>query len=79
MYFAIINQCLLPMKYINYLLVILGAVVAIYAKSGVGQNQYVLIGGVVILMIGIYRIARNIPSRDEENQDGRTKKGEDEF
>ena len=51
------------MKYLNYLLIIVGAFVAMYAKTGADQNQYILIGGIVLLMIGVYRIARNIPSR----------------
>ena len=67
------------MKYLNYLLIILGAAVAMYSKSGVEQNEYVLIGGIVILMIGIYRISRNIPSRNEGNEDDSVKKNRDEF
>jgi hypothetical protein len=57
------------MKYLNYLLIVLGAAVAIYSEAGVEQNQYILIGGIVILMIGIYRISKNIPSRNKENED----------
>ena len=57
------------MKYINYLLIVIGAIVAIYAKTGTTQNQYILIGGIVVLMTGIYRISKSIPSRndDEDN------------
>ncbi|MGK0254134.1 MAG: general stress protein CsbA [Mariniflexile sp.] len=57
------------MKYINYLLIVLGAMVAIYAKTGTTQNEYILIGGIVVLMTGIYRISKSIPSRndDEDN------------
>ncbi|HEX9600341.1 MAG TPA: hypothetical protein VF985_02510 [Mariniflexile sp.] len=55
------------MKYLNYIFIVLGAVVAIYAKTGTEQNQYVLIGGIVILMIGIYRISKTIPSKDDDN------------
>lgn len=54
------------MKNLNYLLIIIGAVVAVYSKAGEEQNQYILIGGIVILMLGIYRISRNIPSRNKE-------------
>jgi putative Mn2+ efflux pump MntP len=53
------------MKYLNYILIIIGAFVAMYAKTAANQNQFFLIGGIVLLMIGIYRIARTIPSRDE--------------
>ncbi|WP_034044830.1 hypothetical protein [Wocania ichthyoenteri] len=52
------------MKYFNYILIVLGAIIAIYSKTGTDQNQYILIGGIVVLMIGIYRISRNIPSKN---------------
>jgi LPXTG-motif cell wall-anchored protein len=55
------------MKYLNYIFIVLGAVVAIYAKTGTEQNQYILIGGIVILVIGIYRISKTIPSKDDDD------------
>lgn len=58
---------MLIMKYLNYIFIVLGAVVAIYAKTGTEQNQYILIGGIVILMIGIYRISKTIPSKDDND------------
>jgi hypothetical protein len=50
-------------------LIVIGAIVAIYAKTGTTQNEYILIGGIVVLMTGIYRISKSIPSRndDEDN------------
>ena len=51
------------MKYLNYILIIIGVIVAMYAKTGTNQNQYMLIGGIVVLIIGVYRIARTIPSK----------------
>ncbi|WP_298494919.1 LPXTG cell wall anchor domain-containing protein [uncultured Algibacter sp.] len=55
------------MKYLNYILIIIGAFIAMYAKTGTDQNQYILIGGIVLLMIGVYRISRNIPSRNDND------------
>ncbi len=52
-------------RFISLLLIIIGGLVAIYAKAGMDQNQYVLIGGIVILMIGVYRISKNIPSKND--------------
>lgn len=52
-------------RFISLLLIIIGGFVAIYAKAGMDQNQYVLIGGIVILMIGVYRISKNIPSKND--------------
>ncbi|WP_037348994.1 hypothetical protein [Sediminibacter sp. Hel_I_10] len=55
-------------KTINYLLIVIGAVVAIYANAQEEQNQYVLIGGIVVLMVGVYRISRGIPSKNDDQK-----------
>ena len=58
------------MKYLNYILIVIGAIAAMYAKTGTEQNQYILICGIVLLMIGVYRLSRSIPSKhDNENLD----------
>ncbi len=54
------------LKYLNYILILIGAVIAIYAKVGANQNQYILISGIIVLMIGVYRIAKTIPSKNDE-------------
>ena len=59
----------------SYFLIVIGAIIAIYAQAGEEQNQYILIGGIVMLMLGIYRISRHIPSKkdqEESNQDDTT-------
>ena len=57
------------MKYVIYILIIIGAFIAMYAKTGTDQNQFILIGGIIILVIGIYRISRNIPSKQNNEDD----------
>ena len=60
------------MKYSNYILILVGAVVAMYAKVGAEQNQYLLMVGIVFLMMGVYRISKLVPSKrdkDLENND----------
>ncbi|MEL0650116.1 MULTISPECIES: hypothetical protein [unclassified Algibacter] len=60
------------MKYLNYILILVGAVVAMYAKVGAEQNQYLLMVGIVFLMMGVYRISKLVPSKrdkDLENND----------
>ena len=47
-------------KTLNYILIIIGAVVAIYAQAGEKQDTVVLVIGIMFLMIGIYRISKNI-------------------
>lgn len=54
---------------INYLLILIGAFVALYANSEKEQNLYVLIIGLALLMIGVYRISKNIPSKFKDDED----------
>jgi len=55
-------------RIISYILILTGALVAIYAQAGEEQNQYILIGGIVVLMMGIYRVSRNIPSKKDQEE-----------
>jgi len=56
------------MKYLNYLLIVIGAIIAMYANVNSGQNQYILIIGIVFLMMGIYRVSKTIPSKNEKER-----------
>ncbi|APY11996.1 hypothetical protein BWZ22_12480 [Seonamhaeicola sp. S2-3] len=56
------------MKYLNYILILLGAIVALYANSSKAQNVLVLILGIVLLMVGIYRISKTIPSKKDKDE-----------
>lgn len=47
-------------KYLNYAFIIIGAIVALYAQAGEDQDILILVTGIVLLMIGIYRISKNI-------------------
>lgn len=60
-------------RFFNYFLIGLGGLVALYANAYESQNTYILIGGVVMLMTGLYRLSRGIynktnSSDHEENQ-----------
>ncbi|WP_044632143.1 hypothetical protein [Neotamlana sedimentorum] len=57
------------MKYLNYILIIIGAVIAMYAKAGANQNQIILIVGIVLLMVGAYRVSRTISSKIIDDSD----------
>jgi len=61
-------------RYFNILLIIIGSACAIYAEAGERQNLYILVTGIIVLMIGLYRLSQQIPDKekidnDEENQD----------
>lgn len=45
-----------------------GGLVAIYAQAQEQQNLYLLMGGIVLLMFGIYRTSRNIPSKYDKQE-----------
>lgn len=55
-------------RIISILLILIGGFIAFYAQAGADQNQYVLVGGIFVLMMGVYRISRNIPSKHEREQ-----------
>ncbi len=55
------------MKYLNYILILVGAFIAMYAKAGADQNQALLVIGIVMLMLGVYRVSRTIPSKNSEH------------
>ncbi|MHA7842510.1 MAG: hypothetical protein ACX93I_04265 [Winogradskyella sp.] len=56
-------------RVINLICVVVGGIVAIYAQAGKQQNTYLLMGGIVLLMFGIYRTSRNIPSKYEKQEE----------
>ena len=65
---------------INLLAIIIGGAIAIYAQAEEKQDTYLLIGGIVLLMFGVYRTSRNIPSKydkAEEESFVKTEKDED--
>ncbi|MCB4808283.1 hypothetical protein LG651_08465 [Tamlana sp. 62-3] len=57
------------MKYLNYIIIIIGAIIAMYAKADANQNQFILIAGIVLLMVGAYRISRSISSKTTDDSD----------
>ena len=62
--------CMKIHKFFNYFLILIGCIVAIYAQAEEKQNVAVLITGIVLLMFGVYRISKTIPSKyDRENND----------
>jgi hypothetical protein len=56
-------------RLLNIICIILGGIVAIYAQAEEQQNTYLLIGGIVLLMFGVYRTSRNIPSKFENQKE----------
>lgn len=65
-------------KSINYLLILVGGLIALYAQAGETQNHYLLIGGIVILIMGLYRISRNVSSKSERLDNDQLEQKQDE-
>lgn len=59
-------------RVINLVFIVVGGLVAFYAQAEANQNVYILIGGIALLMTGIYRTSRNIPSKFENEDDNQT-------
>ena len=54
---------------INFFCIVVGGLIAFYANAQQEQNTYLLIGGIALLMFGIYRTSRNIPSKFDKPED----------
>lgn len=65
-------------RIINVICIVIGGLVALYAQAQEQQNTYLLMGGIVLLMLGIYRISRNIPSKYDKQDEETHIKTEDE-
>ena len=62
---------------LNLILIVIGGVVAIYAEPGEGQNTYILLAGVMLLMIGLYRLSKGISSKKYDNDSNFVKEEEE--
>jgi len=65
-------------RIINFICIVSGGAIAIYAQAEKQQNSYVLIAGIVLLMFGIYRTSRRIPSKSEKQNESFVKTEKDD-
>ncbi len=54
-------------RIVNIVLILTGGLIALYAQAEENQNVYILIGGIVMLMTGLYRLSRGISSKRMED------------
>ena len=57
---------MLNSRTLNFALILIGGIVAFYAESDEEQSIYILLGGIMLLMIGLYRLSKGIPSKNED-------------
>lgn len=53
-------------RLVNIILILTGGLIALYAQAEENQNVYILIGGIVMLMTGLYRLSRGISRKQDE-------------
>ena len=51
----------------NFVLILVGGIIALYANAEEQQELYILLIGIMILMFGLYRLSRGISSRKANN------------
>lgn len=56
-------------RIINFICIVFGGLIAFYAQAEQEQNTFILMGGIVLLMFGIYRTSRNIPSKHDKDEE----------
>lgn len=65
-------------RVLNFICIVTGGLVTVYAKAKEPQNTYLLMGGLMLLMFGIYRTSRNIPSKSDKQEEETYIETEDE-
>lgn len=63
---------------LNFICILVGGIIAFYAQAQEEQNTYILIGGVVLLVFGVYRTSRNIPEKQEDAEESFVKTEKDD-
>lgn len=56
---------MLKSRTINFILILVGGIIALYANAEEQQEMYILLIGIMILMFGLYRLSRGISDRRE--------------
>ena len=57
------------MKFVSILLFFGAGIYALYEQSKPEPNTIIMIGAMAIFMIGLYRIMKKIPNKNEEDND----------
>lgn len=53
----------------NFILILVGGIIALYANAEEEQEMYILLIGIMILMFGLYRLSRGISDRKMNSED----------
>ncbi|WP_347921685.1 hypothetical protein [Pontimicrobium sp. SW4] len=65
-------------RLVNLILILIGGLIALYSQAEENQNVYILVGGIVLLMTGLYRLSRGISSKKITDNESFVKHEEEE-
>ena len=54
---------------LNYILIVFGIIVSMYAKVDDSEHTYLLILGICSLLFGVFKISQTIPSKKAKEDD----------
>lgn len=57
------------LKFVSILLFFGAGIYALYEQSKPEPNQFIMIGAMAIFMIGLYRVMKKIPNKNEEDNE----------
>ena len=60
---------MLKSRRFNFILILVGGMIALYANAEEQQEMYILLIGIMILMFGLYRLSRGISNRHENSEE----------
>jgi len=60
---------MLKSRRFNFILILVGGMIALYANAEEQQEMYILLIGIMILMFGLYRLSRGISNRRENSEE----------
>lgn len=53
----------------NFILILVGGLIALYADAEKQQEVYILLIGIMILMFGLYRLSRGISDKNKNTKE----------
>jgi len=53
----------------NFILILVGGLIALYADAEKQQEVYILLVGIMILMFGLYRLSRGISDKNKKTEE----------
>jgi len=54
-------------RIIYFACIVIGLFVAFYAQAREQQNRFILVGGIILLMFGLYHISKGITPKKEDS------------